>query len=364
MKLVKEAISKHENLIDGLDGYLVIANEIEDNLTTSPDISIEACKSLIEGLCKKALSLISDNYKEDKKLKKRCDNNLPTLVRLAFSEVYKRDFEKDMHEALSKIVLLHTVDSTSIKRIETIIINKSLSLEKLVDTSVKKISVIRDNQGDISHGRNYPKHEPSSIYLAKSIASITDGVCSYMIEQLARQYMKIVVVLDKLDYHSLEDYNDWLDNNLEHEFPVQKIRYSKVLFDNDYDEYEARYRDEFSPQEEEEKEDDVEAIEKPEQTEKPVERLVNDFDEETFWTEKAKETLGVFSEKQKLKPEELKSIIEDYLFTEKKPLPDAVATAMEEKPKLKERSKIITDLTDGIISLAKQMREEENHSKK
>ena len=59
MELTKIAIQKHKQDIEGLDGYITVINKIEDNVSLNPDIAIEACKSLIEGLCKKALELLN-----------------------------------------------------------------------------------------------------------------------------------------------------------------------------------------------------------------------------------------------------------------------------------------------------------------
>ena len=104
MKLTRAKIEEFKDGIDGLNGYYLIVKEIEDNLPKNPDISIESCKSLIEGLSKKALELISDKYNSDKQIRKACEGNMSTLVKTAFEEVYTIAFEKDLHLSLYEII--------------------------------------------------------------------------------------------------------------------------------------------------------------------------------------------------------------------------------------------------------------------
>jgi hypothetical protein len=50
MELTRTAIHKNQSLITGLDGYILLVDKIENNVTPNPDIAIESCRSLIEGL--------------------------------------------------------------------------------------------------------------------------------------------------------------------------------------------------------------------------------------------------------------------------------------------------------------------------
>ena len=105
MDLIKQAISTHSRTIPGIEGYLTLVDKIEKNQNINPDICIESCKSLIEGLCLKALSLLSDNYNSNKTVRTKCKNNLTTLTSMAFDEVYSNYVESQIHESLANMLI-------------------------------------------------------------------------------------------------------------------------------------------------------------------------------------------------------------------------------------------------------------------
>jgi len=185
--------------------------------------------------------------------------------------------------------------------------------------------------------------------------------------------LKILFQIDipktsRLDYdaENLQAYNIWLDENTD--FPIKKAKYSQLLFENDYDEYESRYSDEFLKTDEVEDEEIVVETE-PETQEEPqkekveieepikeIEKLVNTFDEDAFWVDAINEQTEAFAEAENLKIEELRKLISNYLFSDKKPLRDEVSKAMNERPSLKDRAKTIDTLTDKIIALANDLK--------
>lgn len=84
--------------------------------------------------------------------------------------------------------------------------------------------------------------------------------------------------------------------------------------------------------------------------------LINDFDEKLFWTEPKDNALNLFSDENKLKPQELKNVINGYFFSKKVPLRDEVIKAMQIAPTLGERGKIIPALVDEIMTFANQLK--------
>ncbi|MBF4983835.1 hypothetical protein FNJ87_05630, partial [Nonlabens mediterrranea] len=236
MELTKAKIEEFKDEIEGLTGYNLIVKEIEENLPKNPDISIESCKSLIEGLCKKSLELVSDKYNGDKQLRKSCEGNMSTLVKTAFEEVYRTAFEKDMHLSLYNIV-------KNKNRVDRLMASATLEMQKNAKKAVDKITAIRHDRGDISHGRIYPKPTESELHLAKSIQSITDGICSFMIHELAIQYEIKKEDDKKLVYKKEEEYNEWLDD--QNDNLITKIDFSRLLFDNSYEKYEEIYYAEY-----------------------------------------------------------------------------------------------------------------------
>ena len=386
MELTKSTILTSRDKISGLEGYLVIISKIEANTHINPDIAIESCKSLIEGLCLKALSLLSDKYISSKKVQSKCENSLPYLINISFDEVFTKFVESKLTETLSKLVI---ETATEIKFLG---ISKERIKKQAVEV-VGKISAIRNERGDISHGRSYPKTIESNIALAKSIVSITDGICSFMIHEIASQYELKLKEVSKLDYIELSGFNDWLDEK--HAILSVKLDFSKLLYENAYDKYEEYYNEYLDIIESEKTDNDelsdiaVDDIQKIStessqsdvglaapfmddpievlSPENPVEvdveqktevvQLVNNFDAISYWTEKRIEKLYTFAESEKVIDEELNPIIDEYLFSGKRPLRDDVVECLNEKPALKDRAKIVDALTDKIIAFAIELNE-------
>lgn len=402
MELTKLAIQKHKQDIEGLDGYTTVINKIENNVSLNPDIAIEACKSLIEGLCKKALELLSDEYQTTKSIRKNCDNNFPFLVKQAFENIYRNKFEIDIHNALYKVI------RSKVKIDKFINTSAEIIFENTKD-AILKISVIRDNRGDICHGRIYPKKDESEVHLAKSIASITDGICSFMINEFSVQYLELDLSGKKLIYQDHINFNDWLDNK--HNVLSVKVDFSKLLYQNAYDKYEEYYYSEYLEILEDETEEIIEEVvaeEKPienikeeQQKEvapendeeislseqiirelqkpvklteeeskklyeatfikkeevKPVVQLINTFDETTFWTEKRVQELNEFADANSFYVEGLKKIIENYIAFNDEPRRDIIAPIMIYPPSLADRRTVLLVMLEEVLDFANDLKE-------
>jgi type I restriction enzyme, R subunit len=74
----------------------------------------------------------------------------------------------------------------------------------------------------------------------------------------------------------------------------------------------------------------------------------DEFDE--FWTTKQREAFERLCQEEGIKAESLQQIIADYLFTEQKPMPEAIIKMLERKPKVLERKPIIERITQKILN--------------
>jgi len=354
MILTKEKILANKDKINGLDGYSLIIAEIEDNLTTNPDISIESCKALIEGLCKKALETVSDKYNSNKQLRQNCEGKMSVLIKTAFEEVYSNGLEKELHNSLYNIIKNKV-------RVQKLIDSSKDELLENGKKAINKITAIRHDRGDISHGRIYPKPIESEIHLAKSIKSITDGICSFMIHEFSLQYQEKLELSRRLIYENSTEYNEWLDE--QNDRLTTKIDFSRLLFDNNYEKYEEIYYLDYleSTQIQKDEEEDVsESIEPSEKVEREIENLINTFNETTFWTEERQVLLKAFATQEKLKEDRVKKVVEDYLFTDKIPLPDEVINTFVDKPSLKERKIKMPVLRKTIVTFANTLNQGNN----
>ena len=79
MDSVKQLIHENSIYFKDLEYYCIIIKESEDHLNKNPDISIESCKSLIEGIAKLILSELGE-----KGHKELSEKNFKTLATEAF----------------------------------------------------------------------------------------------------------------------------------------------------------------------------------------------------------------------------------------------------------------------------------------
>ena len=70
---------------------------------------------------------------------------------------------------------------------------------------------------------------------------------------------------------------------------------------------------------------------------------------ETFVNEEKKIALQELCTEEKLSFEKVNVVIGDYLFTERKPLPEDIVDMLEVKPKILERKSVVQRVTDKIV---------------
>ncbi len=78
-----------------------------------------------------------------------------------------------------------------------------------------------------------------------------------------------------------------------------------------------------------------------------AEAVPRSFDE--FIAVEKQKALGALAEQEKLQPEGLQKVINEYLFTERTPLPDEIINILEVKPKLLERKNIVERVKGKIL---------------
>ncbi|WP_299600287.1 hypothetical protein [uncultured Aquimarina sp.] len=314
MENVKNLIKLHYKSHPDFQYYQLHIEKIEENRRENPDIAIETCKSLIEGVSKTILNNLDVTFDE----KRETTGRNPRSVQWFFKEALKKisdnseDFESGFVQASGQIINI--------------------------------TQSIRTERGDISHGKSVPKLVESTPEFADMIVNMTNLIVSYTL----KHYFEIDQESDgELDYYSekLEGYNTWLDDS-QPDFPIAKATYSKVLYDNDYDEYENRYSDEYlrsteELQEEKEDKPKEEQGTKSKVDEENLKILSSNFNEDSFWTAKRLEMLKGLTDNYQFNFLESKNVIAEYLFTDKDPLPDEAIKILKERPSFKERKEKI-----------------------
>jgi len=330
-KLISSHLSKYENF----DYYLSIIGVAEKSLNKHPDISIDSCKSLIEGVSKTILINIDSNYAKNNE-----EVNRPSAIKL-FNKATKQ---------------LIKYDKTLLSGEPEFIEQSRLLVETIID--------LRNKRGDLSHGKFVPKPDEiiSTTEFGTFVMHITDVVLSFMLQT----FFSIKSTLEKkIEYSSeeLEPYNEWLDKRVD--LPITKINFSKSLYDNNYDEYvkiyEIDYKDEVVI------EDDLVEMDEAEmgvaemgvaEMSSDAELLVaNSFNSDVFWTEKRKERLQEFANEYDFDIDGLITIIEDYLIYNKDPLRDDVRKIMLHPPSLEDRRAVLIVMSEFITELADELKE-------
>jgi hypothetical protein len=199
MESLKQILENNDEFRD----YYFLVDKVEKHLDDMPDISIECCKSLFEGLSKNIL------LKLTKKFDSNHVNNMPveTVVNNMLIELSNNLKLDDSFEKEFTIFKKGTIDF------------------------VKEIRTIRNTRGDISHGRNYPKLDYSSSIEAKSIVISSDIFLSKMLS-----YYLLIQKPKVFNYEDYEDFNNSLDDK--DYLKLTKTPYSKLLYIDDYTSWE------------------------------------------------------------------------------------------------------------------------------
>lgn len=195
MRQTKDILKALESRYTNIDYYQTIIQKIEENVESHPDISIESCKALLEGL--------------SKFIWKQIDLSYDALV------ADKMDFHPVVRQAMTKLADLN-------EDIELDFVNK---LNKLIVS----IGEVRNKRGDISHGKLSPKEYFSDSQFANLVMNITDNMLYYVLHSFSK-----VSLIKELEYEDHPEFNEWLDN----ENPIANLSYSKALFDQDQVAYE------------------------------------------------------------------------------------------------------------------------------
>lgn len=200
MKQTKDILKALESRYTNIDYYQTIIQKIEENVESHPDISIESCKALLEGL--------------SKFIWKQIDQTYDALV------ADKMDFHPVVRQAMTKLADLN-------EDIELDFVNK-------VNKLIVSIGEVRNKRGDISHGKLSPKEYFSDSQFAYLVMNITDNMLYYVLHSFSK-----VTPIKELEYEDNPEFNEWLDDKN----PMGTLSYSRALFDQDKVAYEEELED-------------------------------------------------------------------------------------------------------------------------
>lgn len=188
MEKTRNVIMSHIDKFQEFNYYLNILDKIDENIQVMPDVSIECCKALFDGISKTILDKFNISYVEN-------TDTSSSLLKKVFKQINNEDDISKEFVQISHIFIV-------------------------------RVNELRNERGDISHGKAVPKENNSDKYLAGSIVGISDNIISYI---LSRYFEYDLLELEEIKYENNINFNEYLDS----EFYIEGVIYSKALFDQD-----------------------------------------------------------------------------------------------------------------------------------
>ncbi len=209
------------------DYYRHLLAAIDNHVEEKPDISIETCKAVIEGLSKfilQELNQTPDTYFQ---------NNDLTLSKL-FKEARTCLNEKIAQDRAPIVYEDKIVDEYG---------GLANIVERLMPTeAIARVGSIRNDHGDISHGRTPLKQQVNDQDVADLIINIIDSIATYMLRKLNQLKQSVIYYEDHPEFNAeLDDLN-----------PLSgKVLYSRALYDQERETYQEELEDYYLRKEEE-----------------------------------------------------------------------------------------------------------------
>jgi len=325
MNQLKSIIEKNSKNFEHFEYYYLLIEKVEKNLQKNPDIAIECCKSLIEGICTTILVSLDNSLSQEKILK---DYNLQKIFKEYKEKLaeHNRNFELDFVNGFNH--------------------------------SVKLIGEIRTKRGDVAHGKKAPKEQISSVEFALFISKLTSSLLVYSLE-----HFFIIEIFQSIQYEDNSDFNEMLDESM----PLSLISYSKALFEQDNDSYieqlktfesdkedvfDTEEREEISDTEEREEISDIEEREEisdiEEREEISLSNIIDKYSELSL-IENAEENLNKICDNNDLYINEILEVIDTYLFDKREPLSSSIIKVLKVKPKLLGRDEKVKEIKELIF---------------
>lgn len=203
MNTLREIIERHSEENSEFRYYIPIIEKAERNEVDHPDITIECCASLFQGISK-------------------------TIVKRLDPAAFERDFE---NETLQKQVkLAFRCLAAGDDAVE-------LAFPVAAENLVRVVGTLRNQRGDISHGRAVPKELQSDRSLARLVLNVAEPIMRYMLATFfALQPQRAIIP----PYADNEVFNAYLDEL--HPLPGKPI-YSRALYDQFPEDYLLQLRD-------------------------------------------------------------------------------------------------------------------------
>lgn len=326
MEKLKELIKDNSGKYEHFSYYLLLINKAEKNLLYNPDITIESCKALIEGICKTILISLDKTISE----------NVISSERYQFQRLFKESMDK-----------LAEYDESF-----------ELEFVRGFNNNIRILGEIRTKRGDISHGKRAPKEEMSSHDFSVLIFNFTGQLIIYIVEHFFQ-----IEFEEEVNYEDNEEFNIFLDEN--NPLPG-KVKFSLALYEQYLEDYRTQLKQFLADKEESNinmdgtEEKNYETI--IEENEEIVEEKSKIIDKELIYSDEilpsyekyltiknSKEDLIKLCLENELYINKVLEVIDTYLFEKRPPLSSSIIDTLKNKPKVLERNKKVKKISEKIF---------------
>jgi hypothetical protein len=205
MQTLIELIERHADENSELRYYIPIIEKAERNEEQHPDICIECCASIFQGVSKTIVNRLEPLTLDD-----------------------KAQFENESIQRQVKRALRCLAASDSLVE---------LGFPVAVENLVRVLGELRNDRGDISHGRAVPKELQSDRSLARLVLNVTESVVRYMLASYFALKPERTFIPP---YDENEKFNALLDEAN----PIPgKLIYSRALYDQFPEDYVIQLKD-------------------------------------------------------------------------------------------------------------------------
>ncbi|EMI55091.1 abortive infection family protein [Rhodopirellula sallentina] len=208
MDTVKEIIEHQIGRFPEFAYYLPLIEKAKADLVEHPDICIETCKSLLEGISKSIIEKLPNPHAR------------PDLDKLEVGPLVKL--------AVTQLKVNNDI-------VEDDFLKRCSSL-------AYAMGALRNARGDISHGKGAPKLHQSDDKLSSLSLKMTASVLFYMLDAFFSIPDPEVAPVgeERIEYEDNPDFNQSLDD----ENPLDgRVLYSRALYDQYYEDYTIQLSD-------------------------------------------------------------------------------------------------------------------------
>ena len=225
-KLIKENLESYPDF----EYYLNLIDEAKRFKEIYPDMCVETCNTLIQGIGGKIINEYDEEQYKQLYFEENGDDKYPTTIAIIKNCVNNFLIHQNEKKIVKQSATTVGQHADMIKEANK---NRNDSITNVLVNKVKPINEIRNKRGDICHGRIAPKKYITDQDVCEYIFDIT----SSMLNLIFRRFIEFQSKKDKniMDYDKETKFNNYLDK--ENPLKSTNYKFSEILYKAKPEEY-------------------------------------------------------------------------------------------------------------------------------